>query len=129
MAVAARFFVSAVHAPPENSSQGTQVYLGAVCRGAANSVWASATPSGRIEMTIRNDLAAEQFKTGKEYEVVFREVTPPKQGDGHAVSAYRSHGYLSCGVCGHYPSGQDRPEMEAADLDWSTHDQHFGSQS
>ena len=126
MSVVARFYVSNIQEPPEGTSTAAQVSLGAVCRGAANSAWASATPCGNIQMWIRNDKATEYFERGKEYEVTFTEVTPPKQGDGHSVSAYRNDsGYLTCGICGHWPQGQDRPHMEAADLDWSKHDEHF----
>lgn len=129
MSVVARFFVSNVVPPAEGTSQGTQVSFGAVCRGAANSQWASATPGGSIQMTIRNDLASQQFERGKEYEVTFREVTPPKQGDGHSVQAHKQYGTWTCGVCGLYPQGQTygsgAPVEDPATLDWSNHDQHF----
>ena len=131
MSVAARFYVSSVTPPPENSSAGTLVYLGAVCRGAANSEWASATPAGQIQMTIRNDLASQQFVQGREYEVTFREVTPPKLGDGHSVQAFQpSYSYSTswtCGVCGFYAEGQTYgvDVEDPATLDWSKHDQHF----
>lgn len=133
MSVIARFFVSSVTPPPEGSSAGTQVYLGAVCRGAANSEWASATPAGSIQMTIRNDRASEQFEVGKEYEVVFREVEKPVQGDGHSVQAFQPS-YTktwTCGVCGFYAEGQEYG-VEVTDpstLDWSKHDEHFKKES
>lgn len=130
--VAARFYVSSVTPPPENSSSGTLVALGAVCRGAANSEWASATPAGSIQMTIRNDKASEQFEQGQEYEVLFRKVDKPVEGDGHAVQAHRpnwAQTTWSCGVCGHYPDGQTYGVVveDPATLDWSKHDEHFAS--
>lgn len=129
--VVARFFVQHIDLPPEGSSQGTAVNLSAVCRGAANSEWASATPAGNIRMVIRNDLASQQFERGKEYEVTFREVETPKFGDGHAVQAVHLYGgkTWACGVCGIYAQGQDyNPDAEETDpttLDWSGHDVHF----
>lgn len=125
--VVAKFYVSSVTPPPEGSSAGTQVYLGAVCRGAANSEWASATPAGSIQMTIRNDLAAAVFEQGKEYEVYFREVAKPVEGDGHSVQAYESHGWWTCGVCGFSGGGQQAgvTVTDPATLDWSNHDEHF----
>lgn len=132
MTVAARFYVSSITPPPENSSSGTQVFLGAVCRGAANSEWASATPAGSIQMTIRNDRASEQFEQGAEYEVTFTKVDKPVFGDGHSVQAYQAS-YANtwcCGVCGFYAEGQTYGvEVEdPSTLDWSKHDEHFKKQ-
>lgn len=127
MGVIARFFVQHIELPPEGSSQGTVVNLSAVCRGAANSEWASATPAGNVRMVIRNDLASQQFERGKEYEVTFHEVESPKAGDGHSVQAVQLYEgtFWSCGVCGIYPQGQTKGGMDPATLDWSQHDQHF----
>lgn len=36
-----------------------------------NAEWAAATPSGMIRMTIKNELAAEQFGAGDAYTVTF----------------------------------------------------------
>lgn len=128
MTVAARFFVQSVEPPPEGTSQGTVVNLSAVCRGAANSRWASATPQGNVRMVIRNDLASQQFERGKEYEVTFTEVDPPKLGDGHAVKAFRPYGgsYWACEECGLTPV-QDYNVLaeDPSTLDWSGHDEHF----
>lgn len=131
MTVVARFFAQHIETPPEGTSQGTVVNLSAVCRGAANSEWASATPAGTIRMVIRNDLASAQFERGKEYEVTFREVETPKAGDGHSVQAVQLYGgkAWSCGVCGIYPKSQPYPPAEPVEdpstLDWSNHDEHF----
>lgn len=132
MNVAARFYVQAVEEYP--GSTASTVRLGAVCRGSHNAQWASATPAGQIQMTIRNDLATAQFVAGKEYEVTFREVKAPAPGDGHKVRGYvNSSGYISCGECGtiptvpegtpYGPTGQLAPEL----LDWSAHDAMFGA--
>jgi hypothetical protein len=132
MSVIAKFYVSSVTPPAENTSGGTVVHLGAVCRGAANSTWASATPAGSIQMTIRNDAASEQFVMGDEYEVIFRKVDKPVQGDGHSVQAahptWAPESWV-CGVCGQYPDGQVYGVVveDPATLDWSKHDEHFGS--
>jgi hypothetical protein len=39
--------------------------------GGRNAEWAAATPSGMIRMTIKNELAAEQFEPGDAYTIVF----------------------------------------------------------
>lgn len=37
----------------------------------ANAEWAAATPAGMIRLTIKNELAAEQFKDGASVHVLF----------------------------------------------------------
>lgn len=41
-----------------------------------NAEWAEATPAGMIRLTIKNELAAEQFTEGAAYTVTF-EIEPP----------------------------------------------------
>lgn len=132
--VAARFFVRSVEEYP--GSTASNVILGAVCRGAHNAQWSSATPSGQIQMSIRNDLATAQFIQGKEYEVIFREVQPPQPGDGHAVRRYVGSGnYVSCGECGAVPKVADgipwgpTGDLPEDQLDWTAHDQAYGGTS
>jgi hypothetical protein len=36
-----------------------------------NKEWAAATPAGMIRMTIKNEVAAEQFKEGQAFTVTF----------------------------------------------------------
>ena len=70
MSVKAKFFVQGAEhstgADPENM-QGS-VKLQAVCRGASNAQWASATPSGQLTMYITNPPAFRYFhdRIGKE---------------------------------------------------------------
>lgn len=127
MTVAARFFVSSIG--KQSGSTANHVQLGAVCRGAANSEWSSATPAGSISMHIRNDAAFEQFEQGAEYEVTFRKIEKPVEGDGHSVQAFRPSysSHLQCGVCGFYPAGDNGPDATPESLDWSKHDEHFGA--
>jgi hypothetical protein len=100
MTVRAKFYVSKVDAP--EGSTAAQVHLGAVCRGVENAMWAQYTPAGSIQMSIKNDLATEQFQPGEEYEVTFRRVAKPALGDGHSiVEAVNMHGQIVCEVCGH----------------------------
>lgn len=40
-----------------------------------NKEWASATPAGMIRLTIKNELAAEQFEVNKGYTVTFEQDT------------------------------------------------------
>lgn len=76
MAVRAKFYVEAV----TKRVWGSEVVLRAVCRGEDNKEWSSATPSGVLTMSIRNDLAAEQFEPGQE---MFIDFTPaPKDTEG-----------------------------------------------
>lgn len=124
MSVVARFYVQSVEAP--EGSPAATVTLGAVCRGAHNKVWASATPSGQIRMTIRNDQATAQFEQGKEYEVLFREITPPRPGDGHAPQPYRTDWGVFCAECGGYPQNGSK-DVSDDELDWTAHHEMFGS--
>jgi hypothetical protein len=73
-AVQARFYVAGY----ERTSWGpnvTIVKMQAVSRGEHNKNWAAATPSGQIQMTIRNESAAGWFvdRLGKEVSVTFQE--------------------------------------------------------
>jgi hypothetical protein len=122
MGVSGKFYVQNL----EVSDYGTQVSMGAVCRGAHNKEWASATPAGNISMNIRNEVAAEQFVQGEEYEVIFRHVPKPAPGDGHElVIDYPPYDteqeYPQCGFCGMYPKDVDGVK------DWSAHDELYGA--
>lgn len=74
MTVRAKFYVYEV----TKGTYGGKVVLQVVSRGDDNKQWASATPAGRIEMTIKNDLAIAEFDVSKEYFVDF---TPAPQGE------------------------------------------------
>lgn len=74
MTVRAKFFVTEI----ARTTYGGRIILSAVCRGEDNKAWASATPSGQITMTIRNEVAVEQFDVGEEYFVDF---TPAPKGE------------------------------------------------
>jgi hypothetical protein len=53
-------------------------------------------------LSIKNDLATEQFRYGEEYEVTFRRVVKPALGDGHPiVRAITKTGEIVCETCGH----------------------------
>lgn len=58
---------------------GGKVTLQVVSRGEDNKEWASATPSGSLNLTIRNELALEHFKPGQEYFVDIE--LAPRQGE------------------------------------------------
>lgn len=51
------------------------VELSAVAGSPGNESWSSATPSGRLEMTISNPDAAEQFELGEHYLLRFEHTT------------------------------------------------------
>lgn len=67
MAVRCKFYCHSV----TQSVNGGQVTLFPVSRGDENREWASATPSGKVELTILNDLAVAEFVAGEEYWIDF----------------------------------------------------------
>lgn len=73
MAVRAKFYV----AERTQTTSGDRVVLQAVCRGEDNKQWSKFTPMGRIELSILNDAAVEQFIVGEEMYVDF---TPAPKG-------------------------------------------------
>jgi hypothetical protein len=77
MGVRAKMFVQEI----SRTTYGGVVKLGVVCRGEDNKQWASATPSGSLSLTIRNELALEVFTDpGKEFYVDFTPVPDAKVG-------------------------------------------------
>lgn len=132
MPVEAKFYVQNVER--FEGSTASRVTLGAVCRGIENREWASATPGGSIQMTIRNDAAVDQFEAGKEYLVTFTKVSAPARGDGHRVQPVRANGSLLCGTCGTYARLQDGvaanlyPEQHPdEDYTWEGHEEFYGA--
>ena len=126
MSVRAKFYVSNVERNEAGSA--TTVYLGAVCRGAENRVWASYTPAGNLNMTIRNEVAAAQFEVGQEFWLTFEPAPKPQPGDGHPVDPVQSvpppgedDGGRMCATCGVYGGG-----AHGKPVDWTAHDELFG---
>lgn len=128
MSVSAKFYV--LSPDPQFPAR---VVLQPVCRGVENRSWASATPSGRVELYITNEAARGQFVAGQEYEAIFRHVPKPTPGDGHVVEVIEQKApysmpdgsektYYVCGTCGSYASLN-----EDGTPDWSKHDEVFGS--
>lgn len=74
--VRAKFYVQEV----AKTTYGGRVKLQPVCRGEDNKVWAAATPSGSIEMAIRNDSALAQFSPGDEMYVDFSPAVKGEEG-------------------------------------------------
>lgn len=125
MTVTARFFVQNVE-PNEYNKGASTVRLSAVCRGSHNKEWAAATPAGWMEMTILNPKATSQFVLHEEYEVVFRRVAKPEQGDGHEPQVdYAPYDVEKsnpvCGFCGMFPV-----KAEDGSLDWTNHEMFYG---
>ena len=79
-AVEARFYISGYkrHA---YQPEATTVELQVVSRGEHNKEWEAATPTGRVEMTIRNDSAASWFvnRLGAEVGVTFSSIEADSQ--------------------------------------------------
>ena len=76
--VRAKFYVYEV----AKTVGGGRVRLMPVTRGADNKEWASATPSGSIEMTIKNELAVDFFDVGEEYFIDFSRAVKGAEGMG-----------------------------------------------
>lgn len=77
--VRAKFYVTKI----SRTTWGGQVELAVVTRGADNKEWASATPTGSITMTIRNEVALEVFKDpGDEFYVDFAPAPKGVEGMG-----------------------------------------------
>lgn len=78
MGVRAKMFVAEI----AQTTYGGRVKLQVVTRGEDNKAWASATPSGELTLTIRNELALEQFGApGREFYVDFTPVPVEKHGE------------------------------------------------
>jgi hypothetical protein len=74
MAVRAKF---RVHQAKRND-WGTEVVMHPVYSGSEeNKKFWDATPNGQIQMTIKNEVAAEQFQADKEYYVDFTAAPTP----------------------------------------------------
>lgn len=71
--VRAKMFVQEI----AKTTWGGRLKMQVVTRGEDNKQWASATPSGELNLTIRNDLALEVFDVGDEFYVDF---TPAPKG-------------------------------------------------
>ncbi len=111
MSVRAKFYVASITQRP--GVGGGEVTLAATARGARNAMWASATPSGSMTMTINNPAAFDFFaglvaaSRGGSQPEVFIDITPATDGqvgDGHAFEVadvpetHYAHG--NCAACG-----------------------------
>jgi len=77
MTVRAKFYVAEI----AQTTWGGRVKLQVVSRGEDNKSWASATPSGQIEMTIRNEVALAEFiAPGEEFYVDFSPAPKGQEG-------------------------------------------------
>lgn len=72
MSVVARFYVAEIKRTAYDPG-AAHVTLQPVSRGPENKEWSTATPSGRIEMTIKNSPAAQFFinRLGKDIAITF----------------------------------------------------------
>jgi hypothetical protein len=87
MPVAARFYVIEHTRTASGPWHAAKIVLAAVSRGDQNRQWASATPVGRVELTINNPEAADWFlarlESGDDVSLMF-DTAPVKQpADGH----------------------------------------------
>lgn len=79
MSVRAKMYVTSI----ELFGWATAVKLRPVTKGnPENEAFFAATPNGEVTMTIKNELAAEQFAPGQEFYVDF--VAVPAEGDSAA---------------------------------------------
>ena len=112
--VKAKFFVSgAEHSPGQDPEhmQGT-VKLSAVCRGAVNSEWAAATPSGSVTMYVNNPSAFRWFhdRLGKEVAISFVEAEsdPATHPFRKSDVPDGQYGATDCADCGHPESAHQQ---------------------
>lgn len=112
MSVIAKFFVAEVTLTSAGQNQGS-VVLRPVSRGAINSRWAAATPSGELRMHVSNPAGFLWFKDriGKECRLTIEEYEA-RPSDGHpfverpdveAARAGNVYGAEHCLECG-YPA-------------------------
>lgn len=106
--VSARFYVSRVEKTAWNPD-GAQVELQAVSRGDQNKVWSSATPAGKLEMTItvKGSEAAKFFEAhlGQDMDLLITPAVRYEPGDGHPYRVSTAlegtaYGPPYCGDCG-----------------------------
>ncbi len=104
MNVKAKFYVQSV---TKSSAEGGQVTLGAAVRGARNTDWAAATPSGTITMHVNNPAAFDFFEAllvrpgmYPEVDITFA-ASIDSEGD-HAFEASPAGHYNAgrCAACG-----------------------------
>lgn len=101
--VRAKFYVAGVNL----QTWGATIVLQAVSRGARNADWSSATPSGKIELTVTNPAAIEQYvralkhRGGPEFFVDFTHAPLAWPEDGHRfVATPEGHyNYPRCAEC------------------------------
>jgi len=67
MAITAKFKVSRVN----DMEWAHEIELTPDYAQGRNAEWAEATPAGMIRMTVRNDVAAQQFTQGRPFTVIF----------------------------------------------------------
>lgn len=98
--VRAKFFVSEV---VRSAHGGNRVIMSPATRGAVNASFASATPSGRIELTVQNEAAFVVYaeNVGREFYVDFT-LYHPEVDDGHKfiASPEGHYNHPRCAECG-----------------------------
>lgn len=120
MSIKAKFYVASVE---HFAGGGSRIRMQVVSRGAENKEWASATPSGQLEISLSTKATA-QFVLGKEYYLTFDLAEPaPVPGDGHAPEPYdMGYGSTCCAKCGVY-----RGKVDGDDDGWASHREHYGA--
>jgi len=106
--IRAKFYLQSIETTPHNT--GGTVKLSAVTRGARNSEWSAATPSGQMQLTVTNPDAFEFF-TSLQADVQERRILYPEvfitmerataddlANSGHAFEAVV--GSSGCALCG-----------------------------
>lgn len=101
---------------------GAHIELTAVSRGARNADWASATPSGKIELTVNNPEAIDEFvkalkhKGGPEFfiDMTHAPLAWPEDGHEFVPSPEKHYNAPNCAECGcpeaeHHPADVAEP--------------------
>ena len=75
--VRAKFYVSELHW----REWGVEIEMRAVTRGEDNKMWAQATPNGTVKMSVKNQVASDQFAPGQEWYLDFTPVPVDQVGE------------------------------------------------
>lgn len=101
--IRAKFYVAEItRFPGPAETAGGKVRCSPVSRGAVNASFASATPSGSIELVVQNPAALARYddwrERRREFYVDFTEYTP-EPGDGHAFVLTEGDAHYNRGKC------------------------------
>jgi len=90
MAVRAKFHVERVESNKHSGGYRSDTVHLRAAYGPGNEEWASASPSGKLELTIANPAALEQFVPGREFLLTFEHAQCSKNTECDQLSGHES---------------------------------------